>query len=348
MVKRVTIRDVAKEAGISYQTVSRVINNKPDVAPDTRLRVQKAIEKLNYRPSMAATSRANPKTHIMALAISPINEYLLYEGDPHLLRLIHGVDQALATRDYSLLFSTIQITNDGKIDSRLLKRQFADGVIMRLSMDDRGQAAKILREKRYPVVEIGYSQNDHIPSIHSDDEHGGYTQAQHLLALGHHKMGIISGPTIDPATTLRRQGFDQALVKSGLEPRNIHSVPGNYTVEGGYNAASKLLENDPELTAIVAFSDTMAIGALQWLRENDYRTPTDISIIGYDDIPSAQRQTPPLTTIRIPSMREGQQAVEALFDLINNRKIQQKEYILPVHLVTRESTSIPRDATRNP
>ncbi|HUV29008.1 MAG TPA: LacI family DNA-binding transcriptional regulator [Anaerolineales bacterium] len=343
MVKRVTIKDVAREAGTSYQTVSRIINNKPDVATDTRLRVLEVIEKLNYRPTMAATSRSNPKTHIMAIAISPFNEYLLYEGDPHLLRLIHGVDQALAIRNYSLLFSTIKITNDGKIDSRLLKRQFADGVIMRLSMDDRGQAAGILQEKGYPVVVIGYSNNKQIPSVHSDDENGGYTQAQHLLALGHKKFGIICGPAIDPATILRKQGFDRALVMSGLESRSVQCVTGNYSVEGGYNAVSKLLENDPELTAIVAFSDTMAIGAMQWLRENDYLVPSDISIIGYDDIPTAQRQDPQLTTIRIPSLEEGQQAVEVLFNLLDNHKLPKNEYILPVRLITRNSTAVQRE-----
>ena len=123
MANRVTIKDVAKHAGTSYQTVSRVINDKPDVAPETRARVLEAIEALNYRPSMAATSRANPRTHIMAVAISPYNEYLLYEGDPHLLRIIHGVDRALALRNYSLLLSTIHFNNDHTIESRLLTRQ---------------------------------------------------------------------------------------------------------------------------------------------------------------------------------------------------------------------------------
>ncbi len=103
------------------------------------------------------------------------------------------------------------------------------------------------------------------------------------------------------------------------------------------------MQNSPDLTAIAAFSDTMAIGAMQWLRENGYTIPDDISIVGYDDIPDAQRQSPPLTTIRIPSMQEGQRAVQILFDLIENRKVYDNEVILPVHLVTRQSTSVPRD-----
>ncbi|MEI6290474.1 MAG: LacI family DNA-binding transcriptional regulator [Chloroflexota bacterium] len=346
MTGRITIKDVAEQAGTSYQTVSRVINDKPDVSAETRQRVLEVIEKLNYRPSMGATSRANPKTYIIAIAVSPYNEYLLFEGDPHLLRLIHGADQALAVRNYSLLLTTINYTTDNSITSRLLNRQLADGVIIRLSMNDQGQAARILTKKDYPVVVIGHSSNPNIPSVRSDDENGGYTQTQHLLALGHRKIGIISGPENDPATTMRRQGHERAMTNSGLNATSTPRAVGNYTVDGGYNAASQLLQNNPELTAIVAFSDTMAIGAMHWLSKQGYNIPKDISIVGYDDIPDAIRQATPLTTIRIPSMDEGQRAVQVLFDLIENRKLHSNETILPVHLVSRDSTSVPRGALK--
>lgn len=342
MTKRVTIKDVAQYAGTSYQTVSRVINDKPDVATETRQRVLDAIEALNYRPSMAATSRANPKTHILAVAISPYNEYLLYEGDPHLLRVIHGVDHALEIRNYSLLLSTIHFTNENRIESRLLNRQVADGVIIRLSMYDHGQVATLLAEKGYPVVVIGYSQNPDIPAIRSDDENGGFTQTQHLLALGHRKIGIISSPEADPATAMRRQGHERAMTNSSLDASSTPIVVGDYTVIGGFNAAARLMQQNTELTAIAAFSDTMAIGAMQWLSQNGFDIPGDISIVGYDDIPDAQRQAAPLTTIRIPSMDEGRQAVQLLFDLIENRKLHSTKVILPVHLVSRESTGVPR------
>jgi LacI family repressor for deo operon, udp, cdd, tsx, nupC, and nupG len=348
MAKRVTIKDVAKYADTSYQTVSRVINDKPDVAPETRRRVLEAIEALNYRPSMAATSRAQPKTHIVAVAVSPYNEFLLYEGDPHLLRIIHGVDHALAIRNYSLLLSTIHFNNDHTIESRLLTRQLADGVIIRLSMDDQGQTASLFTERGYPVVVIGYSHNPHIPSVRSDDEHGAYTQTQHLLALGHRNIGVISGPEADPATLMRKQGHKRAMTESGLDAGRTPGVEGNYTVDSGYDAAAQLMQNRPDLTAIVAFSDTMAIGAMQWLSEQGYDIPGDISLVGYDDIPDAQRQSPSLTTIRIPSVNEGERAVQVLFDLIENRKLYSNETVLPVHLVSRNSTSVPRDTRHDP
>jgi LacI family transcriptional regulator len=342
MARRVTIKDVASHAGTSYQTVSRVINNKPDVAADTRRRVLAAIDELNYRPSMAATTRANPKTHIIAVAISPYNEYLLYEGDPHLLQVIHGVDHALSIRNYSLLLSTIHFTNGERIESRLLNRQLADGVIIRLSMYDHGQVATILAEKGYPVVVIGYSQNPDIPAIRSDDENGGFTQTQHLLALGHRKIGIISSPEADPATAMRRQGHERAMSDSGLDINGTPIAVGDYTVGGGYRAVAELMGREPELTAIVAFSDTMAIGAMQWLTKQGYDIPADISLVGYDDIPDAKRQATPLTTIRIPSMDEGRRAVQLLFDLIENRKLHSTKVVLPVHLVSRQSTTVPR------
>ena len=342
MRKRITIKDVAQRAGVSYQTVSRVINNKPDVSDETRQKVLEVIEELNYRPSMAATSRANPKTNIIAMAISPYNEYLLYEGDPHLLRIMHGIDQALEARNFSLLLSTIHYTNENKIESRLLSRQVADGVIIRLSMQDRGETAKLLAEKGYPVVVLGYSNHPDIPAIRSDDENGGFTQTQHLLALGHSKIGIISGPEDDPATTKRRDGHERAMLSSGLDPSNTPVQPGNYTDESGYEAAAKLIKAHPYLTAIVAFNDMMAIGAMQCLNKQGIKIPEDISIIGYDDIADAERQYIPLTTIRIPSLDEGRQAVKILFDLIENRPIHSSKFILPVHLISRNSTTVPR------
>ena len=347
MAKRVTIKDVAKHADTSYQTVSRVINDKPDVAPETRRRVLDAIEALNYRPSMAATSRAQPKTHIVALAVSPNNEFLLYEGDPHLLRIIHGIDRALEVRNYNLLLSTIHFNNGHTIESRLLNRQLADGVIIRLSMDDQGRTANLFTEKGYQVVVIGYSHHPHIPSIRSDDGHGAYTQTQHLLAIGHRSIGIISGPETDPSTLMRKQGHEQAIAESGLTANRTPRVEGYYTVDSGYDAAAQLMQDNPELTAIVAFSDTMAIGAMHWLSEQGYDIPGDISIVGYDDIPDAQRQSPSLTTIRIPSMDEGERAVQVLFDLIEDRQLYSNEIILPVHLVSRHSTSVPRDTARD-
>ena len=292
MAKRVTIKDVARYAGTSYQTVSRVINNKPDVAPETRRHVLEVIEALNYRPTMAATSRAQPKTYIVAVAVSPYNEFLLYEGDPHLLRIIHGVDRALAIRNYSLLLSTIHFNNDRTIESRLLTRQLADGVIIRLSMDDQGRTASLFTEKGYSVVVIGHNPSPRIPSVRSDDVHGGYTQAQHLLALGHRKIGIICGPEADPATLMRRQGYEHAMTEFGLDASHTPCVEGNYTIDSGYDAAARLIQTRPDLTAIVAFSDTMAIGAMQWLNEQGYNIPGHISIVGYDDIPDAKRRSP--------------------------------------------------------
>jgi LacI family transcriptional regulator len=144
-------------------------------------------------------------------------------------------------------------------------------------MNDRGESAQLFNDKGYPVVVVGYSQNADVPSIRSDDEHGGYIQTQHLLALGHEKIGLITGPDDDPATSMRLKRHQRAIGNSGII---ANRVIGNYAVNSGYDTVANLMQQHPDVTAIAVHNDTMAIGAMQWLHQHGYRIPDDISLVG--------------------------------------------------------------------
>lgn len=339
MAKRITIRDVAKHAGTSYQTVSRVINNKEDVAPATRERVQAAIEALNYRPSMAARVLAQDqeRTGIIAVVIPFDSDFLFSNG--HLLQILHGIEREASLRDYSVLLSTLRTNDPLSAYRRLLDRQMVDGIIFESGMGDDG--ARHLVDKGYPVVISGYTNHD-IPCVHADDETGTYVLTQHLLALGHRHIGIITGPPDTESVQARWYGYRRAMRHAALPHENTPYANGDFMTESGYRGAADLVSAHPELTAILAFNDPMAIGAIRWLTQQGYNVPGDISVVGFDDIPTAELQCPALTTVRLPSIENGQRVAQLLFDLLDQRPVHERELVLPTQLQVRKSTTVPR------
>ncbi|NDJ76633.1 MAG: LacI family transcriptional regulator [Chloroflexi bacterium] len=339
MAKRVTIRDVAKRAQTSYQTVSRVINNKGDVAPDTRARVLAAINELNYRPNLAARALAqdSERTAIIAVAIPFDSDFLF--SNAHLMQMLHGIDREATLHGYSILLSTLRSADDPLSPyQRLLDRQIVDGVIFESGMGDEG--AQLLVEKGYPVVVMGYTRHD-IPCIHADDEGGAYVLTQHLLALGHRRIGLITGPANTMAVQARWRGFETAMRDAAHDPTGTAFAEGDFATESGYSGAAELFETYPDLTAILAFNDAMALGAVRWLRENDILVPDDVSVAGFDDVPSAEFHSPSLTTVRLSSVESGQRAVQLLLSLLDQRSTNGSKIVMPTHLVVRETTAVP-------
>ncbi|MBI5957425.1 MAG: LacI family DNA-binding transcriptional regulator, partial [Chloroflexi bacterium] len=215
MAKRATIKDVAEYAGTSYQTVSRVLNNKQDVASETRARVLAAIKTLNYRPSVAARLLAQDQDRTFVIAnIFPHYVADFVFGNSHLLGMLHGIDREASLRGYSILLSTARSTDDpASTYARLLERQMVDGIIFESALGDKG--AQLLAEKGYPVVIAGYTDSN-IPCVHADDENGAYILTQHLLALGHRNIGIIDGPENAVSARVRWRGYERAMKDATL------------------------------------------------------------------------------------------------------------------------------------
>jgi DNA-binding LacI/PurR family transcriptional regulator len=333
--KRVTIKMVAAHAGVSHQTVSRVINDKPGVAPETRARVLASIEALNYQPSLAA--RVLSKRHMSVIGVViPFDPDFLF-SDPHLLQVIHGIDREITLRDYSLLLSTPRSTHKpASAYHRLLKERLVDGVIVEGGMGEAG--VQLLVDKGYPVVMVGYSASG-IPSVHPDDEGGAYTLTQHLLALSHRRIGVIAGPDY-LATKARWRGYERAFLDAGLDTDPALLIHGDFTSHSGYEGVAHLMQRPDSPSAIFAFNDRMAMGAIRWLREHGYVAPGDVSVVGFDDVPMAELFDPPLTTVRLFSADLGRRAVTLLFDLIDGNPPPTTEVVLPSRLIVRRSTTV--------
>lgn len=335
--RRVTLQDVADHAGVSRQTVSRVINNDPRVADETRQRVQAAIEALGYRPNEAARSLARGRANVIGIVVPYTADYLF--SDPHLLQFIAGVDDEANKRDYSLLLSTGRARNDLSAYERVARTGFVDGVIV-VETVLTAQGLDILKEQGLPCVVLGYGvRNADIYCVHADDLGGARLGTLHLLSLGHRRIGVISGPEHTViAVEDRLRGIERTLREHGitLEPSLV--VYGDFTSRSGYKGARELMKRPEPPTAIFALNDRMAIGAIRYLKEAGYRVPDDVSVIGFDNIPLAESFEPPLTTISQPTLQMGQQAARLLFDLMKGYEPITRALVLPAELIVRHST----------
>lgn len=337
--KRVTIKDVAARAGVSYQTVSRVINNQPSVIESTRQRIEQAIAELNYRPNLAARSLPRRHSNIIGLIVPYDADYFF--RDPNLLAQISNIDAEANARGYNLLLSTAVGSENGlEAYERFIRNQVADGALV---IETAASAAgnQLLRQYNYAYVSLGYDLSDTRKYfVHCDDRRGAREATHHLLTKGHRRIGIINGPPIGAvgATQERLIGHLEALAEAGLVFDPDLMVYGDYTRPSGQQAAAKLLALPNPPTAIFAFNDRMAMGAVLALKSAGLQVPEDIAVVGFDDIPTAAEFTPPLTSVRCSGGRTGQLGAQMLFKLIDGEPIDCPEVVLPAELIIRQSS----------
>jgi DNA-binding LacI/PurR family transcriptional regulator len=329
-----TIYDVAKRAGVSTATVSKVLSDTPYVSEATRAKVLVAVEELDYVPNLAARSLTKAKTYIIGLVIPYVPDYLF--SDPHLLEFIRGVEQEANERDYNLLLSTARAPSEAaSAYERLLHSRYVDGAIV----------VEVLHNHLFdadlgcPCVALGY----HSPSgldntVHSNDRQGALQAVWHLLNLGHRCIGVISGPEFIVAVQERLEGYRQALIEHGLEYDENLVIRGDWTPKSGYQVMAALLDRYPHLTAIFAVNDRMAMGAIQRIQEIGLVVPDDIAVVGFDDIPAAALFDPSLTTVRQPALEMGRMAARKLFQLIDKQITSFESIVLPTKLVVRASS----------
>ena len=330
---RVNIRRVAHEAGVSAQTVSRVLNNRPDVAAETRQRVQEVIAQLGYRPSALARGLSSQRTRTLGLITADFSDYFFTQ-------VIAGAEAEARQYGYRfMLGSTERNPEDEPEYIRLLTEHHVDGILFaRPSTEpDNRYLVNLLRDG-VPVVTTAY----HIPGealtvIDVDNVDGGRQATRCLLEHGHRQIAMITGPGSWKSVHDRTEGYVKAIESAGMSFDAGLVAAADWSFRSGYQAAQELLARGKSFSALFAHNDQMAIGALRALREAGRRVPEDIAVVGYDDIPMAEYCEPPLTTIRQPMREVGAVATRLLIQAVEKPGAPQGEILLKTELIIRDS-----------
>lgn len=332
---RHTLRDVAERAGVSYQTVSRVINNHPYVAAETRERILQAISELDYKPNLTARSLVARRSHTLAVITFGLNFY----GPAQMV--IH-IERAARAAGYDLIFTSVAEPLHDSIPAALdaLERRAVDGLILITPVPAMLQAEVEAFNGDLPIVLMDAPSDGGIASVSVDQRYGGKLAIQHLLDLGHTAIAEISGPLHWFGAQARHEAFLQTTAEAGLEARM--TIEGDWSAISGYEAARALLASGVTFTGLVAGNDPMALGAIRALHEFGLRVPEDVSVIGFDDVPEAAFFEPPLTTIRQDFGRLGRDGIACLVERLENPHAPAEERLILPELMVRESTAIRR------
>lgn len=332
----VTIMDVAQEAGVSYATVSRVVNNKEYVRSDTRDRVMQAIAALGYVANQQARSLAGGRSQIIGLVVRDL-------GSSYMGEIVRGIDDELSAAHYTMmLFTTHRQANREHTFVTSLAQGMADGLLLVLPHDP-DEYLSLLDMTRYPYVLIDHQGlGENSPAVASTNRQGAYDATSYLIRLGHRRIGFITGALDLRSAWERQEGYQQALSDSGIGFESSLISEGSYHQPEGYSGAHNLLSLPQPPTAIFASNDVMAFGVMEAVRERGLRIPGDISIVGFDNIPQASQVAPPLTTVSQPLEQMGREAVRMLLQRIDNpsQPLQRRE--LQTTLIVRHSCQVLR------
>ena len=327
----VTIKDVAKEAGVSLMTVSRVINNKEHIASATREKVQAALEKLNYMPNISARNLVLQKTDFLGLVVPDIS-------NPFFGDLVKASEKIARDRGYSIILGD----SDGDVEAEkeyieAFRGRMCEAIIL---VAPRAED-RVLQElnKKIPVILVDRKiDDDEIIQVYLDNAGGAYSAVKHLLQLGHKRIGFVMGPENVPNSHRRKAGYIKALKEFGIEHNPDLEFQGEFNVETGKEAFNKFssLENPP--TAVFNSNDLMAFGFVIAARNAGYSIPDDFSVVGFDDIFLSSLMEPSLTTVKYPFVDMGTQAIKMLLDSFDtNNKVTINEN-LKHELIVRKST----------
>ena len=334
----ISIRDVAKRAGVSIATVSRTVNRISTVNEDLAARVWKAVEEVGYLPNTQARALVSGRSRMLGLIVSEIT-------NPFFPELVQEFENIAVTQGYEVLIGSTNYepVRTESLIRRMLQRNVDGVAVMTFGIEE--ELVQKLVEREFPLVFVDAGPNlPNIRILKVDYGEGIREAVQHLAALGHREIAFFSGPLHLRSALARRDAFRKSMAELGLTVPVENMIEGTHTMEGGIAATERFLMLDPLPTAIICSNDMTAIGVLHGLHRTTHKVPEDISVVGFDDIHLAQFMLPPLTTVQMSCNHLAASAIEALRAGVepDNPNANRREWHIPTHLVVRQSSSYPR------
>ncbi len=331
---KATIDDVAALAGVSIKTVSRVVNNEPNVRPATREKVDSAIAALNYRPNQSARSLAGNKSYLLGLIYG-------HPSAHYVLDIQEGVLEVCRPQRYELLVHPA-IHRDPNVLNEvtdLILEKRVDGVMLTPPLSDNMTVINSLKKMNIPFVRVAPTENKSLsPYVETNDEEASYDMTCQLIAWGHTRIGFICGHPDHRAMSLRYEGYKAALIENDLPLIKELVEQGDNSFESGEECGKKLLLQAQRPTAIFAANDDMAAGVMMVAHQSGVKIPAQLSVAGFDDTPVAHQLYPSLTTIRQPIRQMAKKATDLLLKQLKGREIQLPASMLSSSIIVRDST----------
>jgi len=330
-MKYITLKMVAERAGVSVNTASRAINNKPDINEETKKRILQIAQELGYVRNDTAVALRTKRTGTLGVVIAD-------NRNPFYAEVLNGIEEAAREKNYHIILANTQrdYQKEEEVINLLLAKR-VDGLLI-TPVQDRDDDIKNLIDANIPFVVVGRDfENIEVDAVYNDEVKGGFLATEYLIKKGHKKIALVDGFLYKSPARGRLEGYKKALKKYGIPLDDDLLSVGDIDVKDGYERTKQLFEKELDFTAIFAYNDMMAFGAMQVIKEKGLKIPEDIGLVGYDDIPFGSLISPPLTTIRLKKQDLGVESVKMLLSRINGKRKMTKKVMLGVELQVRES-----------
>lgn len=328
----VTLKDIAERAGVTSATVSMVINNKPNISDATRKKVLKIAKELNYYPNVIARGLATKKSNSIGVIVPNL-------ASSFVVRVLQGIKSTNRDIEYTVqLFDTVgQKENESQLFQRLARERRIDGVIL-ISSTVTDEELNIFREESVPSIIVA-RKCDNLDSVYVNNEQGAFDATEYLIGKGHRSISCVTSYKHGAATEDRLQGYKNALHHHNIDfrPELVFTVEDD-VMNYGIEVFDKMISADPSVTAVfVPAGDMVAIGIIKEAKHRGVKVPSELAVVGYDDIPAAEVIEPALTTVRQPKLEMGDYAINMIVDKIEGRESGIKHKELPTKIIIRES-----------
>lgn len=333
MKKFVTIRDIAKEAGVSINTVSRALNDKPDINVETKRKILEIAKKMGYIKDATAISLRYGLTKVIGVILED-------SSNPFFSEVLKGIELGAKEQGFTVVFMNTE--KDYTLEEEAIKTMIGrrvDGIIISPTQE-KSDDIKFLIEKEIPFVVLGVHFEDiDVPEIYTDDVKGSYLAVKHLIESGRKRILFLNGFLYKSVAKMRLEGYKKALEEFGLkyDDNLVFELEEGY--ENAYSLMKEIIEKGVKFDSVFCFNDVFAIGVIGALKEAGINVPKDVAVVGYDDISFSKFLTPSLTTVRIDKISEGKEAFDMLYQLLRKKIKKNIKKVLDVELVVRESST---------